>query len=322
MIATMWKSVARWTAGLLALFVIGPLLASVLTGSLRGPTGGHDASLILSSSPLSGVLVGLAVMALAMVVGVLAGRLVGLKSGMLVAGFVTAWGAWRLGTIDEILRVAVNQNARVSGGGLPSGGGSALITLAFEGFASVIAALLVTAVVDAAARARQPVAPSTPRPATAGRAPKEPQGLAECIIHVVRETFAGMPALVGIAAGAAAGAAAVWIVAFEPLKGQAVLAAAIGAIAAGATSQLAAQSMGGRATLLTPVASMAIVALLGPIATDIVQGGRLVQALYSQNILALAVPVSLDWAAGALLGAPIGLSWVGVMLEKHEPKPA
>lgn len=311
MIASMWKSVARWTAGLLALFFIGPL-ASVLTGLLRGPTGGHDASLLLSSSPISGVMVGLAVMALATIGGILAGRLVGLKSGMLVAGFVAAWGAWRLGTIESILRVAVNESSRAAGGGPPTGGSAALVTLAIEGFIVALASLVVAAIVESAARRgeREDVAPGATRKT------------GHPLVRLVHETFYGKPALVGLGAGAVAGAAAIWLVAFEPLKGQAVMAAVLGTIAAGAASQLAAQSMGGKATLLTPVAAMSVLALLGPLAALVFQSKHLVDALYSRELLAFAVPVSLDWAAGTLLGAPIGLSWAGVMLERHEVKAA
>jgi hypothetical protein len=61
--------------------------------------------------------------------------------------------------------------------------------------------------------------------------------------------------------------------------------------------------------------ALAVLGLAGPLVAKGVQGSRLVEATYAGELLALARPLSLDWAAGALLGVPLGLAWAGAMLD-------
>jgi FtsH-binding integral membrane protein len=296
----MWKSVARWTAGLLAFFLLGPI-AAWLTGSLRGPTGGLDATLFLSRSFPAGVTAAAGVAILVILGGLSAARLVGLKSGMLVAGLIAAWAAWRLGTLDDIIRVH-----RAPG---------MLYTLAIEGLLISLVGVLTAILIEASAP--PPIAEN----ATPARGPQPI--LMTRVIALARETLTSKASLAGAVAGAVTAGFLVYVIAFEPTKGQGIFAAFVGAIGAGVAAHLTAQSVGGRATLATPILSIALLALVGPIIANFTTGSRILTLMYEGRFHALAVPLSLDWLAGALMGTPIGLGWAGVMLERHEqPKAA
>jgi hypothetical protein len=126
-----------------------------------------------------------------------------------------------------------------------------------------------------------------------------------------------LPKVAGVCVvvGAAACGVIAWICASTMLKGQAVFAAFVGAIAAGVAAQFAASSMRGHATPVSVVVSMLIPAIVGPLLASQLNDGEVVAQTYANTIVPLARVMPLDWAAGALLGAPIGLGWAGAMVD-------
>jgi len=54
----MKQTTTRWSVYLLALFLLGPV-AGLLVASLRAPDGGHDATLLVNTTPVMGVIKGL-----------------------------------------------------------------------------------------------------------------------------------------------------------------------------------------------------------------------------------------------------------------------
>lgn len=101
----MTRTLITWMCILVAAFLVGPA-AGWLAGSLRAPDGGTDASGLLSQTPLLGLAKMIGVVLLAGGMGVAAARVVSARTGLFCAGLVLAWGAWRAGRVDEILRAA------------------------------------------------------------------------------------------------------------------------------------------------------------------------------------------------------------------------
>src|SRR5688572_2029687 len=132
----MKAAIVRWAFYLAALLVFGPL-AGMLLGGLRGVDGSPDATPLVSTSPALGVALGLGALAIAMVLGAAAARLVGPMAGMTTAGLVVAWASWRTGTVDELVRTA--------------GSGQPLIRLAIEGLIFGVAGVLLGALLWRAA---------------------------------------------------------------------------------------------------------------------------------------------------------------------------
>src|SRR5216684_1527151 len=101
----MRQGITRWTIYLLALCVVGPA-AGALMGSLRAADGSHAASPLFCTNPGMGLLVGIAALGLALVMGLLASKLVNVAAGFTAAGLVMAWAAWKTGDIDGMIRTA------------------------------------------------------------------------------------------------------------------------------------------------------------------------------------------------------------------------
>ncbi len=99
----MKQTLIRWSIVAVAALVAGPI-AGRLTGMLRAPDGGPDATALLSSSPLLGILATLAAVLLAAAYGFAAARFLNFKWGMLCAGLIVAWAAWNSGRADAIIR--------------------------------------------------------------------------------------------------------------------------------------------------------------------------------------------------------------------------
>src|SRR5262249_39973802 len=127
-----------------------------------------------------------------------------------------------------------------------------------------------------------------------------------------------LPALAGAILGAAAVCAVLaWFLAVSGAKGQTFMAALIGALGAGVAAQMVARSKDLHVTPVTPILPIALVALAGPLVAVALHGARLVDAVYAGTVFSLARPLSLDWAAGAVIGVPIGLGWAGSMLDRR-----
>ena len=139
----MKAAILRWTLYLAALLVLGPLAGS-LTGALHGVDGSPDATPLVSSAPVPGVLAALGAMVIALAGGAVAAVLIGVDGAFSVAGLILAWAAWRSGVVNELIRTA--HSARP------------LFSLAIEGLLFGAVALAVACAVAAAGK-RQPTDP-------------------------------------------------------------------------------------------------------------------------------------------------------------------
>jgi hypothetical protein len=138
------------------------------------------------------------------------------------------------------------------------------------------------------------------------------RGLGEVLVKPLTETATWA----SIGAGLLVGAIATWFVGYQALRGQAIAAATIGAVGAGAAAHLTALTMGKEPRPIAGYISIALLAAVGPLAAMMWHGGGLQAALRAGpgGILGMAVPISLHWVVGMLLGVPAGEGWAMSML--------
>lgn len=190
------KTTRDWAVVAGALLVVGPLAGS-LADVLRTESGLDGATPLTSSSPLFGIVVGLAVVAIAGAYGVLVGRIGHVRLGLICTGLVLAWPAWQFGRVSELIRDAGDLTP-VSG-------------FAIEGAIFAMACTLACLVVLKVARPVLPSAePETSKPAD--------------------WALACATASVGAALGA-------WLIAQSPLQGQVFAAAVAAGVAGGAAGR-------------------------------------------------------------------------------------
>ena len=129
------------------------------------------------------------------------------------------------------------------------------------------------------------------------------------------ETEAGLTGvLVALVAGLALSGTAAWVIAIEPLKGQTIGAAFVAGIIGAASARLVFLRLPG----WTVVAIPAVLAVLGPLSAQVL-AGDVVDAVYDRTLFRLGWLTPLDWAAGALVGIPIGLAWTdNVVQQQHD----
>ncbi|MCC6285714.1 MAG: hypothetical protein IT439_10550 [Phycisphaerales bacterium] len=281
--APLWSRVAlRWMFMIAALLVIGPL-AGRLTGALRASDGSHFATPLTGVSTGAGLIAGFGALALALLLGAPAGRMFGPRFGLKILAFVLLWAAWRTGPVDELLRTA-QSDAPMRRLGIEA------LVLGLPGLAAVAIVLRLSR-------------------STTGAEREEYHGKASRVLPSFVAT------MVGAAAGAAFGG---WLVAIEPLKGQAVAAACFGGIAAGAAGRLAGSMIDDRVPPLGVATGIVLVAVLGPWVTLAVSGSgaALIDACYAGRMFPLGHIEPLDWLAGGVLGMPVGIAWAGSMMSK------
>lgn len=291
----MRQAIIRWTIYLLALFVIGPL-AGAMTGSLRASDGSHAATPLFSTTPILGLVYGIAALLIALLVGVAAARLVSTASGFTAAGLVVAWAAWTTGDVDQMIRV--------------SHSGSPLLSQSLEGAIFGVLALGIAAVLWIIGRPEQ----------TDPNKRKDPEdaliaALSQGPAKLFYKVFKGKGGAAVIPVALLAGAAAAWFIGVSPIKGQAVFAAITAGIVAAAAGRLVELEVS-LPTLIVPIVALAI---LGPLAGYAMAGGadKVVASAYANSLFPVANITALDWIAGALLGVPIGVGWAGSMMERH-----
>jgi hypothetical protein len=283
----MLRATLRWTLILACLLAIGPGVQVVL-GMARDADGGKAVTLLLTgTSGRSALGAGVAIAAAA-AVGVVGAHGFSMGTGFLCAGIVLAWARWGMGTLDAIAR---RQPA-----------GEFLPWLAVENVLVVAGVVALGALMVLLSLRRQS---------------QRPPGSSHWGGLFVWGEGRRASAIGALLVGAVVCGGVTWVVAASELRGQTLMAVVCGTLAGAAGAQLIAASAH---CVLTPAgvaAAMLIPALAGPIAAMTTSGGQVLDAVNQGTIPALARPISLDWAAGVLLGAPIGLGWAGAMLDER-----
>ncbi len=194
------KEALRWALIAIALLVVGPIVGRVV-GEVRSPTGGPDATMLVSDSLSRSIGATLVAMAAASFMGVLGARLVSVKTGMFVAGAVLIWPAFTSAAVAGVIRESQSAGP--------------LWRLALEGL--LLGAIAVGATV------------------LISRAGSRHEGEDE-----VAAPLGSAETAIVIGAAALVGGVAAWVVAREGLKGQTFAAGAIAGVAAGVVGRVAA----------------------------------------------------------------------------------
>ncbi len=282
------QAALRWTLLIVSLLVVGPLCSASMAAT-RDADGGPAVSMLVGGSTPHSLIAGLLVFVGALVVGWIGARFFAVSIGFSCAGFVLAWGAWRTGTLDQVLRRSHTAGEMTS--------------LAAEAAIALALSALVAWVCWHASKAHRPH----------GNPGKERQSFLSHFATAREAKDAPKAAIASVLLSAVAGAAVAYVIAATPLKGQAVFAAFVGAIAAGVAAQFGVQSMNATSTPVAVVLGLLLPAVIAPL---VARGDPALAAhTYANTVLPLAKVMPMDWAAGAMLGAPIGLGWSGAMMD-------
>ena len=276
----------RWGLYIAALVVIGPI-AGLLMDVTDAPNGAAGTALV-ASSPVLGV-IGLVLGAvLATGLGALAAWRCGLRPGLTCAGIVFCWMAGMSSGLTGTIATA---------------GYGPWWSLLFEG---VLVALILLGLGVAIALAAQRHVPAPGEHVT-------PQS-AEAMQSEHALSF-NPRMLAAVAIAAVGGAAAAWILAVTDIRGQVIAAAAIAAIAIGLLIKL----VDLKTPALGALAAAGLLAIVSPAyALATVDPDTALAAAYAQALPGLVLVTPLDWAAGVLLGTPIGLAWAASIVKRAE----
>jgi hypothetical protein len=300
----MKNAVWIWIVRVVSLCVLGPI-AGGLMGSLRGGDGSAYATAFVSDSLVGGLFALIAVFFLAMIGGIIATKAVSLREGVLNMGLVVAWGAWGAGQVGEALR------------GAPGSG--SLVMLAAEGAVALVLALVGLVMLSKAS----------------GRGDGRGLEHDECVRVdgevVKRIGGAAGPSLLLVGIGVGVSMLLVWLQVQNDLSGQAVWGGFIGACLAGVFGGMVLKNhslkheRSGEADLsLVPVmVGVMLGAVIGPVLTMVMPGsGKVLHALALGEAPGWMMMSSLAWVGGALIGTPVGFSWVESSVARQQVQAA
>lgn len=282
----MIDATVRWILYIVALILVGPI-AGLLMGLTDGPDGSAGTA-VVSTSPIIGVISLLLGSILAGGIGALAAWRCGLRPGLICAGIVMCWMAGMS---------ASTASAISSTGDGPWG------AFVVEGVLMAICLVGIGVVVALAAQRHTPQPGEHITPQSTEAMETE---------HAL--SFSGRSVAAVIIAAAGGGAAA-WVLAITDLKGQVIAAAALAAIAIAVVVKL----VDLKTPALGALAAAALLAIVGPAyAMATVPADTALAAAYAQALPGIVRLTPLDWAAGTLLGTPIGLAWAASIVKRAE----
>ena len=106
----------------------------------------------------------------------------------------------------------------------------------------------------------------------------------------------------------------VWLIAQSPMKGQVLMATIIGATAAGLVGRLLAPTV----QPILIFASVCVFGALGQWVAGLTMAADLATVVATNQLPNLVLPLPIDYAAGSLVGVPIGIAWGNGFLEKDD----
>ncbi len=128
------------------------------------------------------------------------------------------------------------------------------------------------------------------------------------------DPLASTASATGLIVGLVAGAVGAWLLTQDTTKGQCLAGAVIGGVFAAGAGRIAAA----RAPAMVFMVVVALLGVAGPVLGAAMHGGEALRAVYEFRVVHLALPTPLDWAAGALLGVPLGLNLAGSVMERRQ----
>lgn len=277
----MIDTTTRWCLYIASFIAIGPIAGLLM--ELSDAPNGTAGTVLVTSSPVLGILGLLLGSILAAGIGVLAAWRCGLRPGLTCAGIVLLWMAGMSSGLTSI--IASSEKG-------PWG------VLVVEG---VLVGLCLVGIGVAVS-----LAASWHRPSAKGaHAPLESE-------HALAFNKRSVAAL---AAAIPAGAVAAWALALADLKGQIIAAAVLAAVALTLLLRL----IDLKTPALGAIGAGALLAIFGPAyALAQVPADDALAGAYAQLLPGIVLLTPLDWAAGVLLGAPLGLAWAASIAKRAD----
>jgi len=271
------KVILQWVFAAIAALVVGPI-AGMATAANTGLDGSPDATMLIGSSAVTGVLGHAAALALAGGFGLLTARVISGRFGLFTAGVVLTWAAARTGRVEAIISAQPDA--------------STLTTLAVEGALLAAAAAGLAWLVCRDAHHEKHSAyekPISGETVLALAAALVAGGIGAWL--AARDDLKGQTIAAAWVAGAL-GATLARVLAHRSAGWVVVLGVCLCAVAG---------------PLLASFASPSIEALRLHLYSGTING----------SLPSLVRIAPLDWIAGAFMGVPVGMSWAGSMMEKR-----
>ncbi|MEX0877039.1 MAG: hypothetical protein WD114_06230 [Phycisphaerales bacterium] len=277
----------QWAARALSLCVIGPAAAWVAHRVLAAD-GTHQTTLLTGDSLTTGLssLVGVALLVL--LTGVIVARLVDRREGLLNMAFVLGWVAWTSGQLGEVFRVRPDTGT--------------LVMLAAEGLLLTGAVLLAGVLMT--------------DPQRGGRM-GQPDDVSRFDLPLLFSSLTSKPGLAAMLAGIVGAAAVAMLFGQSDLPGQSVGVGFGAGILGGVAGAMAAGSMrgGDEELVATPYApimlGVMLCAVIAPLLGIVRPGaGDLAGLVVRGDLPGYLIVSPSAWVICALLGVPVGHSWV------------
>lgn len=277
----------QWIARGLALCVVGPICAGIGSGVIA-PDGSQQTTLLTGDAILSSLMSLFMVLGLVMLLGIAVGRLVDRREGILGMAFVLGWVAWTSGRMGEVFRVSAESGA--------------LMKLAVEG------ALVTMGVLIALSLMTDP---------EKGGAQGQGDDVSRFDMSSLKSSMMGVAGLGSMGAALVASIVIAMLFGRTDLAGQAVGVGFFAGIAAGVVGTLVATSAkkndpkAGPTPFAPIMVGVMLCSVILPIFGMFYPGGSELLGLVNQGSLPGILTVSpIAWVMGALLGVPVGHSWV------------
>jgi hypothetical protein len=245
--------------------------------------GGEGLSILLSPGLTTALGVTLALLVVAALVGVVAGRICGPRVGLFCAGLPLAWAALGMGTIQDVLQ---------AGYAVDRAGTTILWTLTIETAVLGVAVGVIAWLVWLAS-------------------PEETR-------RDVDAPFNG-PSGLGLLIALFVTGICVWIIARSHLEGQVLAACWIGGILGSLAGRVAMPN----ASTLAFVAGIVLLGVIGQAAGAVTDGPQALAEVNAGRLWELSRPLPLVYAAAALVAAPAGSAWGRSLMTQvhHERDP-
>lgn len=282
----------QWISRAIALGVIGPI-ASQVAGRLMANDGSGDHTLLTGTSVGNGLTALLIVGVLCVISGLIGGILGGRREGLLGMGFVLGWVAWTSGRVGNIYRLTPESSTSVS--------------LAVETLVLMLFVLLACVLISRK---------------------DEDDPISSFGISRLRGWLTQSAMLGAVGASIVVAAVMSWLFAVQDLPGQSIGVGFLAGIMAGVVGAMTAASMQGKTDHTgTPYAPVMLGVMLAGVLLPLI--GIVKPGLGSIELLQLKgeLPGYLAlspaaWVAGALLGVPVGHSWVEHSHAQAQESPA
>ncbi|MFG0299217.1 MAG: hypothetical protein ACF8K1_06430 [Phycisphaerales bacterium JB047] len=277
----MMHAIRQWISRAVALGVIGPIAAE-LAGRVVAPDGSKQHTLLSGASLGAGIMALLSVGLLVALMGFLGAALGGRRESLLGMGFVLGWVAWTSGRLGRVYQLSPDS--------------STLIMLAVEALVLLLIVLVVGALLSRNDES-DPISSFKPDR-----------------LRGWLQNKAMLGAMVG--ALAASGAVA-WLFGRSDLPGQSIGVGFLAGIMAGVVGAMIAGSMseekgGHSGTPFAPVMlGVMLCGVLVPLVGIITPGAEsLAELVYKGSLPGYLIVSPTAWIAGALIGVPVGHSWI------------